>query len=41
MTNRELMMLILKGEAVYRWWINDTSIPGQMDIYSFLDNEDE
>lgn len=29
------------GESVYRWWIQDDTIPGQMDIYSFLDNEDE
>ena len=29
------------GEAVYKWWIQDDSIPGQMDIYEFLDKEDE
>ena len=27
------------GESVYRWWINDKSIPGQMDIFSFIDKE--
>ena len=29
----------LDGESVYKWWVNDTSIPGQMDIYDFLENE--
>lgn len=29
------------GESVYKWWVGDDSIPGQMDIYSFLDKEDE
>ena len=28
------------GEAVYRWWVQDNSIPGQMDIYDFLKDEE-
>lgn len=27
------------GEAVYRWWVQDDSIPGQMDIFDFIDKE--
>lgn len=27
------------GEVVYRWWTNDDSIEGQMDIFEFLDEE--
>lgn len=29
------------GEAIYKWWVNDTSIPGQMNIYDFLNNDSE
>ena len=29
------------GESVYKWWIGDTSIEGQMDIFDFLDKENE
>lgn len=29
------------GESVYKWWVGDDSIPGQMDIYSFLDKENK
>lgn len=28
------------GEAVYRWWVQDDSIPGQMDIFDFIDKEE-
>ena len=28
------------GESVYKWWIGDTSIEGQMDIYEFLEVEE-
>lgn len=29
------------GEAVYKWWIGDDTIDGQMDIYDFIKKEDE
>lgn len=28
------------GEAVYRWWTKDETIPGQMDIGDFIDKEE-
>lgn len=28
------------GEAVYKWWIEDKSIAGQMNIFDFIDKED-
>ena len=28
------------GKAVYKWWINDTSIEGQMSIYDFIGGEE-
>lgn len=37
-TGREGLHKWTDGEAVYRWWVNDTSIPGQM---SLLDYEEE
>ena len=40
-TGKEGLHKWTDGEAVYRWWIHDKSIPGQMDIYEFLDKEDE
>ena len=27
------------AESTYRWWIQDDSIPGQMEIYDFIDEE--
>ena len=40
-TGREGLHVWTDGEAVYRWWINDTSIQGQMSItdYEVQDNE--
>ena len=29
------------GESVYKWWTGDTSIEGQMDIYEFLQEDNE
>lgn len=29
------------GEAVYKWWINDTSIEGQMNIFDFIEKDDK
>lgn len=29
------------GEAVYRWWIGDDTIEGQMDIFDFIDKEED
>lgn len=29
------------GESVYKWWVGDTTIPGQMDIYDFLKDDEE
>ena len=29
------------GESVYRWWVQDKTIPGQMEIEDFLDKEDK
>ena len=29
------------GEAVYRWWIQDDTIPGQMTFEDYEDEEDE
>lgn len=39
-TGKEGLHKWVDGEAVYKWWINDTSIPGQTDIFDFLDKED-
>lgn len=27
------------GESVYKWWVGDDSIPGQMDLNQFLNNQ--
>ena len=29
------------GEAVYKWWINDTSIEGQTSIFDFIDQNND
>ena len=29
------------GEAVYKWWVQDKSIQGQMTIFDYKENEDE
>lgn len=39
-TGKEGLHKWVDGETVYKWWINDTSIPGQTDIFDFLDKED-
>lgn len=28
------------AEALYRWWVQDDSIPGQMDIFDFIDKDE-
>lgn len=28
------------GEAVYKWWVRDDTIEGQMDIFDFIDKEE-
>lgn len=28
------------AESLYRWWVQDDSIPGQMDIFDFIDKEE-
>ena len=38
-TGREGLHKWTDGEAVYRWWINDTSIPGQMSLLDFEEEE--
>ena len=39
LTGKEGLHRWSDGEAVYRWWIQDDSIEGQMDIYDFLEEE--
>lgn len=29
------------GAAVYKWWVNDTSLEGQMDIFDFIKGEED
>ena len=40
-TGKEGLHRWTDGEAVYKWWVNDTSIDGQMDIFDFIGGEDE
>lgn len=42
-TNKYGLHKWVDGKSVYKWWVNDTSIEGQMDIYDFLkkDGDDE
>lgn len=39
-TGREGLKRWVDGKAVYKWWVNDTSIEGQMNIFDFI-KEDE
>ena len=40
-TNKEGIHKWVDGNAVYRWWIDDKTIPGQMTIFDLKENEDE
>lgn len=39
--NKEGLHKWVDGKAVYRWWIDDKTIPGQMTIFDLKENEDE
>lgn len=39
-TGKEGLHKWTDGEAVYRWWVNDTSMEGQMDIFDFIEEEE-
>ena len=40
-TGKEGLHRWTDGESVFRWWINDDGIEGQMNIFDFIDKEED